>query len=67
MNSDSFQSIELETTHNDINVALPANVIASIKMNTTHGDTHSEIESNAESGQKVHLKNQHGNIRVTKI
>lgn len=67
MNSDSFQSIDLETTHSDINVALPANVIASIKMNTTHGDTSSEVGSNAESSQKVQLKNQHGNIRVTKI
>ena len=40
---------------------------ALIKMNTTHGETSSELESNAGSPQQVHLKNQHGHIRVNKI
>ena len=61
-----FKSIELETEHNSINLQLPKSVTPAISMSTSHGKSKSEIGSDDNSSQKVTLKNQHGNINVTK-
>jgi len=66
MNSGSFDSIDLETSHSSINVLLPASCQPSIAMDTTHGKMYTEFESNRGSGQTVNLKNRHGDIKVSK-
>jgi hypothetical protein len=61
-----FNSIVAEATHGSIKVALPESTTPSIDLSTSHGNANSEIDSNANSLQKVMLKAEHGNIRVTK-
>lgn len=64
--SDSFKSIDLETTHSSIDLLLPPSSQPFIAMSTSHGKLHSEFESNPSSDQRIHLNNQHGNIKITK-
>jgi hypothetical protein len=66
MLSGSFESIDLETSHSKIDVVLPASSHPAIAMDTTHGKMVSEFESDAGSSQRVNLKNQHGDIKVSR-
>ena len=60
----NFQSIQAETSFDDISLGLPTGVRASINMTTTHGETDSELESDSDSSQSVVLFSRHGDIRI---
>lgn len=60
LNAD-FQSIDLETTHSNIVLTVPAH--SNIKLNADEDDLRSEIQSNP-SGAPVDLSVSHGTIKV---
>lgn len=65
--SDNFRLIDIGSSHGSVNVALPADSHPQIDMKASHGHTSSEVESKKTSTQKIKLRSNHGNIRVTKI
>lgn len=62
----SFESIEIKTTFDDIDLKLPSTSTPSVNMSTSHGDARSEFDAAKGSDQKVILKNSHGDITVRK-